>query len=62
MKNILKQVSDFFFPKMICGKTQIENEMTEKYGSDWMEQCIAGLRNPEVREELRKELKLRTRI
>jgi|688.fasta_scaffold847524_1 hypothetical protein len=58
MRNILKQISNFFFPTMICGKMLIESEMTEKYGADWLEQCMEGLRNSEVREELRKELKL----
>lgn len=55
-RNILKQISDFIFPKMICGKTLIENEMSEKYGSDWLDQCMEALRNPEVRGELRKYL------
>jgi hypothetical protein len=59
MINILKTVWNFLFNhKTICGKTQIKNEMSEKYGSDWLEQCMEALRNPEVREELRKELKL----
>jgi hypothetical protein len=59
MINNLKTVWNFLFNhKTICGKQWIEESMTEKYGADWLEQCMEGLRNPEVREELRKELKL----
>ena len=59
MINILKTVWNFLFNhKTICGKQWIEQSMTEKYGEDWLEQCLDGLRDPEVREELRKELKL----
>jgi hypothetical protein len=59
MINNLKTVWNFLFNhKTICGKQWIEESMTEKYGADWLEQCMEGLSNPEVREELRKELKL----
>ena len=59
MINILKTVCKFLFNhKTICGKQWIEQSMTEKYGEDWLEQCLDGLRDPEVRQELRKELKL----
>jgi|TARA_R110000782_G_scaffold15939_1_gene46084 hypothetical protein len=59
MINKFKTVCNFLFNhKTICGKQWIEESMTEKYGSDWLEQCMESLRNPEVREELRKELKL----
>ena len=44
--------------KKINSKQLIEQSMSEKYGSDWLEQCMNALRNPEVREELRKDLKL----
>ena len=59
MINNLKTLWNFLFNhKTICGKQWIEESMTEKYGSDWLEQCLDGLSNPEVREGLRKELKL----
>jgi len=59
MKNILKTIWNFLFHhKTICGKQWIEESMTEKYGSDWLEQCLEALRNPEVRKELRKDLNL----
>ena len=32
--------------------------MTEKYGEDWLEQCLEGLKNPSVRADLKKTLKL----
>jgi hypothetical protein len=58
MKNIFKGIYDFFSPKMICGKELIEKEMSEKYGEDWLDQCIDSLKDPEVREQLKKDLKL----
>lgn len=62
MKNILIDLWNFLFNyKTICGKTQIEKEMTEKYGADWLEQCMESLRNPEIREQLRKDLNLHNR-
>lgn len=47
--------------KKINSKQLIEQSMSEKYGSDQLEQCMNALRNPEVREELRKDLKLTKR-
>jgi hypothetical protein len=57
MENILKTVWSFLFNhKTICGKQWIEQSMTEKYGADWMEQCFASLKDPQVREEIKKHL------
>ena len=55
----MKKLFNFLFNyKKINSKQLIEQSMSEKYGSDWLEQCMNALRNPEVREELRKDLKL----
>ena len=43
----------------INGKEHIEQYMSEKYGEDWLEQCMEGLRNPEVRKSITDELKLK---
>ena len=43
----------------INGKEHIEKYMTEKYGEDWLEQCMEGLRNPEVRKSISDELGLK---
>jgi hypothetical protein len=43
----------------INGKEHIEKYMSEKYGEDWLEQCMEGLRNPEVRKSIADELKLK---
>lgn len=37
------------FSKSINGKEYIKKSMSEKYGEDWFEEMIEGLRNPEVR-------------
>lgn len=47
---------DVYFSKKICGKQYIEEYMAEKYGSDWLEQCLNSLRNPSIRQELRNHL------
>jgi len=43
----------------VNGKEHIENYMSEKYGKDWLEQCMEGLRNPEARKSIADELKLK---
>lgn len=43
----------------INGKEHIEQYMSEKYGEDWLEQCMEGLRNPEVRNSIADELGLK---
>jgi hypothetical protein len=56
----LKTIWNFLFNhKTIFGKQWIEESMTEKYGADWLEQCLEGLRNPNVRAELKETLKLK---
>jgi hypothetical protein len=59
MKKIFHNIKEFFFPTMINGKEQIDKEMTANYGSDWLDQCMEGLRNPQVRQPLRKNLNLK---
>lgn len=55
----LKTIWSFLFNhKTICGKQCIEDSMTEKYGEDWLEQCLNGLRNPQVRKVLKEQLQL----
>lgn len=48
----------YLYSPSINGKQWIEDSMTEKYGADWLEQCLEGLRNPEVRKTIADELKL----
>ena len=56
----LKTIWNFLFNyKTICGKQWIEESMTETWGEDWLEQCMEGLRNPEVRKSIADELKLK---
>ena len=43
----------------INGKEHIEKYMSEKYGRDWLEQCMEGLRNLEVRKSIADELGLK---
>lgn len=59
MKRLFRRIYDFFFPKMICGKTYIDESMTAKWGSNWLDDCLEGLKNPEVRSQLRKDLGLK---
>lgn len=40
-------------------KKWIEDSMSEKYGDDWLDQCMDGLRDKEVRDSVAKQLKLR---
>jgi hypothetical protein len=55
----LKTIWNFLFNhKTICGKKWIEDSMSEKYGEDWLEQCLKGLKDPSVRSDLKKTLKL----
>ena len=40
----LKTIWNFLFNhKTIYGKQWIEDSMAEKYGEDWLEQCLEGL-------------------
>ncbi len=56
---ILRSIwSVLFCWKKIDGKKWIEDSMTEKYGPDWLDQCIEGLKDPEVRKSLADDLKL----
>tara|TARA_R110002167_G_scaffold12105_1_gene51894 strand:- start:64 stop:240 length:177 start_codon:yes stop_codon:yes gene_type:complete len=58
MRN-LKAIWNFLFNhKTICGKQWIEESMTEKYGTDWLEQCLEGLKDTRVRAGLKETLKL----
>ena len=52
-------IYSLLFQKKICGKTWIEESMTTEHGSDWLDQVMDGLRNPEVRKQLREDLNLR---
>jgi len=55
----LKTIWNFLFNhKNICGKQKIEEFMTEKYGTDWLKQCLEGLKDPSVRADLKETLKL----
>jgi hypothetical protein len=49
----------YTFSKSINGKEHIEQYMSEKYGKDWLEQSMEGLRNPEVRKSIADELRLK---
>lgn len=49
----------YTFSKSINGKEHIEQYMSEKYGKDWLEQCMESLRNPEVRKSIADELRLK---
>ncbi len=42
----------YTFSKSINGKDHIEKYMTEKYGPNWFDEMIEGLRDPEVRKTL----------
>lgn len=44
MRKLYKKIYNIFFPKRICGKTWIEESMTEKYGADWLDQVMDELR------------------
>jgi hypothetical protein len=55
----LKTIWNFLFNhKTICGKQWIEDSMTKKYGEDWLKQCLEGLKDPSVRDDLKETLKL----
>ncbi len=43
----------------INGKEHIEMYMTDKYGPNWFDEMIEGLRDPEVRKSISDELKLK---
>ena len=46
----------YTFSKSINGKEHIEKYMSEKYGKDWFEEMIEGLKDPEVRKSVADEL------
>lgn len=48
----------YTFSKSINGKEHIEQYMTEKYGSNWFDEMIEGLRDPEVRKSVSDHLGL----
>lgn len=49
----------YTFSKSINGKNHIEQYMSDKYGDDWLEQCMEGLRDPNIRKSIADELKLK---
>lgn len=55
---ILYTIWYFLSGKSIQSKKWIEDSMTEKYGEDWLEQCLEALKNPEIKQKLKKDLKL----
>lgn len=55
---ILYTIWYFLLGKSIKSKKWIEDSMTEKYGEDWLEQCLEALKNPEIKQKLKKDLKL----
>ena len=56
----LKTIFNFLFRnKAICGKQWIEESMAEKYGADWLEQCMESLRDPVIRKDLKQTLSLK---
>ena len=54
----MKKLKQIFNRKTFCGKQYIEESMTKKYGSNWLEECLEGLRDPNVRKDLKATLKL----
>lgn len=42
----------------INGKEYIEKYMSDKYGEDWLDQCMQALKDKEVRRTVRETLKL----
>lgn len=57
-KRMIKKIYNFFFPVMIDPKAQVEKEMADKYGEDWLDQAIDVLRDPELCKQLKKDLSL----
>ena len=55
---ILYTIWYFLLGKSIQSKKWIEDSMTDRYGKDWLEQCLEELKNPETRQQLKKDLKL----
>lgn len=56
----LRDIWAFLFNrKKVCGKQWIEESMTEKYGPNWFEEMVEGLRDPEVRKSLADHLGLK---
>ena len=49
----------YTFSKSINGKEHIEKYMSEKYGENWFEEMIEGLKDPEVRKSVADELGLK---
>lgn len=46
------------FKRKLTSKEVIEKEMSDKYGENWLDQCIDGLRDKDVRRDLNKILQL----
>lgn len=49
----------YTFSKSINGKEHIEQYMSEKYGENWFEEMIEGLKDLEVRKSVADELGLK---
>jgi len=52
-------ISIYILAPSINGKEHIETYMTDKYGPNWFDEMIEGLRDPEVRKSISDELKLK---
>lgn len=51
---ILYTIWYFLLGKSIKSKKWIEDSMTEKYGEGWLEQCLEALKNPKIKQKLKK--------
>lgn len=52
-------ILNYTFSKSINGKEHIEEYMTEKYGPNWFDEMIEGLKDPEVRKSVADHLGLK---
>jgi len=52
-------ILNYTFSKSINGKEHIEKYMSEKYGPNWFEEMIEGLKDPEVRKSVADHLGLK---
>lgn len=60
MKDLKDMINFLFNHKKIDSKQWVEQSMTKKYGKDWLNKCLEGLRDKEVRKSLTKTLDLST--
>lgn len=55
---LMRIINWLYFWRKVNPKEEVNKEMSEKYGDNWLEKCIEALKDEEVRKGIRKTLNI----